>query len=241
MASYNYRKSYKPRRRYNYKKKANNNGSFTNTLTSVGKVASTALNIAKFAASVLNAEDKYADYTYNHSLSIAAPFQEVYNLIIQGTDNVERIGRQVRLKSFHFRGNLTMNGTPSVQYCKMYIVIDKKHDASNTKFTLNSYINANEELSFRNINFHNRFHTLSQKVYTLSQTGSNRGVHIEEYIDFDKLPKDIKPLTKTEFDGTGGTLGDISAYPLYVILVSSASVGQEIDCRLKGRIRYIDN
>lgn len=225
------------RKKYGRRNPAKNSGN--STLRTVGQVASTALNIAKFAASVLNVEDKYADSGYNASISITVPSQNVFNRLTQGTDNFNRIGRQIRMKSFHWRANFTMNATPVVQYLKYYILIDKKHDASNTPFTISQYINANEELSFRNIDFHKRFHTIRQQVLTFSQTGTNRGIHVEEYIDFDKM-KD-KELSKTEFDGTGGTLGDISAYPLYVLVVSSAPVGQEIDMRSKGRMRFVDN
>lgn len=224
------------RKKKKWSKKTSKTYKTLNTMSGIAHVASTALNLAKFVATAINSEDKYVDTSMNFQPNIALPAQLVTNLIAQGTDNTQRVGRQIRLKSLHLRLNITAQaGSAAVSYLKYFIVFDKKHSGA-LVFPLAEYLTANDEISFRNINFHNRFHTIKQRHIKIIKNAPNQGVYIDDYIDLTK-----SPFAKTEFDGIGGTLGDISAFPLYIVYVSSAAAGAEVDIRGQSRVRYIDN
>lgn len=231
-----YKKSmrYKRRRKRRYNPAKNSGNS---TLRTIGNVAGTALSIAKFAASVLNVEDKYLDTNINFQPKQITPAQLCLNLVPQGTDNNQRIGRQIRVKSLELNFNFASLAATSDNHVwiKYYIVIDKKHSGGGV-FPLNEYLTANDEVSFRNPDYSNRFQTIKKNTIELVKGTAKDGVHIEEYIDLTN-----NEYAKTEFDGTGGTLGDISAYPIYIVYVSSASVTGFGDIRGIARIRYVDN
>lgn len=232
---------YSKKRRYAGKKRRRRvknpaYNSSNSTLRNIGNIAGTALNIAKFAASVLNVEEKYLVTDFNASANISNSPSIVVNQVPQGTDNTQRIGRQIRGKALHWRCNFTMNPTPEQQYLRYVILIDKKTDGTN--FPLTNYITHGEEISFRNHDFLNRFHTIRQNVITFVKNGANRALHVEEYIDLSKLPKELQI---TEYDGTGATIADISAHPIYILLLTSSAVGQEIDVRSRVKYTFVDN
>lgn len=224
----------KRRKKKAYKKKGRD---WPKTLAQVGSVASAAFSIASTVASMVNSEDKYKDTTFNASLSTAASAQVVGNGIPQGTDNTQRVGRQIRLKAFHWRAVFTMNSAATTQQLVYYILIDKKHDSSGSFFNPTSYLTVADEISFRNIDFHKRFHTIKRRCLRFAINGNNRNHCIDEYIDLSNMGA----LARTEYDGTGNLLSDISAFPIYVLVVTSAAVGQEIDLRSTVRVRYVDN
>lgn len=226
--------AYKKRYKKRYKKKSYNKGS--STLQQIGSVASTALNIAKFAASVLNVEDKYLDRTINGQPFLANGVQLALNMIPQGTDNVERIGRQIRVKSLELNINIAaLVGSDTVAWLKYYIVIDKKHSGG-SMFPLTEYLTAQDEVSFRNMDYSNRFKTLKKRTVTIIKNTNKHGIHLEEYFDLTNLPE-----SRTEYDGIGATIGDISAYPIYIVYVSSASNAGKIDVRGVSRLKFVDN
>lgn len=205
------------------------------TLAQVGSVASSAFNIASTVAAMVNSEDKYKDTDFNGSLSDTSPLQAIQNRITQGSDNTERVGRQIRLTAFHYRAVLTMNTAATTQQLAVYVVVDKKHNGS--LFTMSDYLTANNEISFRNIDNHSRFHTIYRKCFNFSINGGNRSKCIDIYLDLKKIGK----LAYTEYKGITSSIADISGYPLYVVYVSSASNTQPIDVRSRGRVKYIDN
>lgn len=232
---YNKRANKRYKKRYNKRNPASSSGN--NVLRQVGSVASTALNIAKFAASVLNVEDKYKLTSFNASVSSTAPAQVVLNGINQGTDNTERIGRQIRLKSIHWRAVFTKNASLATQQLAYYVVIDKKHDGGGVYFPVTDYLTSANEISFRNPDYNNRFQTIKRACLTFTDSGMNKVHCIDEYIDL----TDLGALAKTEYKGITAALNDISAFPVYILCVSSTPNSNPIDLRSECRVKYIDN
>lgn len=164
-----------------------------------------------------------------------------------GTDNTNRIGRKITLKSYEVRGTITpvdtlVTGANCVQtsHCRLMIVYDRQPTGSLPSISdiLNS-ANSNDMVNMQN---GHRFLILTNfecsvgpqvadTTATQAVMHGSTGVPVRIYRRLN-LPE--------QFDGTGSTISDIVNGAMYCVTVGDQAAGTGATSVLSARIRFTD-
>lgn len=210
-------------------------------MAKIASVASTALKLGKFAASVLNVEEKFLDTTHIENTNLT------YNGVVtwltdinQGVGSSERNGQSVLCKSLHYRNNLQslLPATyPSLNSAtlgvRVMLIIDTQPDQALPVITdiIAGAGGTYASFGFLQMNSAGRFTVLMDKTYTLSY--QNPGAYIEESFNFKNH--------HLRWDLTGDTQADVMAGHIYEVLITNNSGTTIAQSTSFSRIRFIDN
>ncbi len=150
------------------------------------------------------------------------------NLIAQGTDETERIGRKFTIKSINWRFQVSLPATTGAASTKdtirVLMYLDKQANGA-TAAALDVLETADFQ-SFNNLSNKNRFRTLMDRTYDLNATTGGGDGTTEDYGSMsinDVLFKKVNiPI---EYNATAATLTGITSNNIGVILMSSAGIG----------------
>lgn len=175
----------------------------------------------RFAKVDKGPERKRSDNSFNQTPTRAPGDVYALNVMAQGTDNTNRIGRQILLKSFHYKFNWSCTGSNLATVAayangsnslRIAIVYDKQTNqnlpAIDDIWQLGVSVNNNAFL-LRNLDNYDRFIILADDMHVISTAGPN-AVTIEKYGTI-SLP--------TRYDGIGGTINDVTTGGLYLVVL----------------------
>lgn len=183
-------------------------------------------------------EKKFLDSSATLSASVAGAASLHLNAIPAGTGISERIGNHTQIKKIMMRGFLDQSGTSSAttenQKVVILIVYDKQTNKSTQAIT-DILEGGNDVNSYNKLENRDRFTVLKRVEYVFGAHSSSEPVGpsialVDEYIDVD-LP--------THYDGTNGTIGEITTGSVFCFVLSSAAgVTSNLAATLNFRVRY---
>lgn len=144
------------------------------------------------------------------------------NGLVEGLDNINRIGRKVDIKNIQaklvvYNNTLATTSTPGSEVIRVAIVYDRQPNSALGNY-FDVYTGAaavNTPLYPRSVNNIGRFRVLKEELIYLDTAGG-----ASKTIDF-WMPCDLL----TRYDGTGATVADISSGCLFLAYGSSNAVG----------------
>lgn len=186
-------------------------------------------------------ELKYIDNVVSGTFyTTAGPINQLLNGVATGTDNTNRIGRKIVMKSIQMRllihnsvSNLTSFLTDNQTTTRIAVVYDKQPDGSalNPQQVWNAVATSTDPMECRNPNYLERFDVLIDETVTLNQAGCN-SAHVIRYHKLD-LP--------TRYIGTGNSISDIESGSLYLCVFDDNTTGvHNSTCAGSIRINYSD-
>lgn len=158
-------------------------------------------------------------------------------VIPEGTDQTERIGRRVHLKSVQFRGYAVSNATTLVTYGRMLVVWDRQPNKALAALT--DILLSASSFAYSNLDNSDRFVTLVNKSIVLAGNGTTAGQQTERSMVDCSFYRRLDHTMK--FSGVDGTIGDINSGALLLVTVGSTVAGTA-DGDLTGsfRVRFLD-
>lgn len=166
------------------------------------------------------------------------------NLVGQGSDFVNRIGRQIVLKSVLLRATITPSeagttGNESLgDIARVMLVYDKQPNSAAGLPAVTDILTTADVFSGINLNNRDRFVALMDKKYpmhpyTAVSSAISTGAPITRYIDkYKKLNHD------TIFSGTGSTIGNIATGSLLLVFISYVTGTSAYN--VYSRVRFTD-
>jgi len=180
-------------------------------------------------------ERKVQDTFYNGTVGTAGAIT-LFNGLVQGLDNVNRIGRQVTNKSIYQRMTINVGaGAAANQNLRLMLMWVK--DPSQTAPTLTTVFGTATPgvNQMMNLNYRNDYVVLLDKTYTLSPLSGGPSCR------FDKIYKKCNMKTIYNANNTGG-ISDIEAGALYIVLLSDVAIaGNGPNVTIQSRVRFVDN
>lgn len=195
------------------------------TLSSIAQRA--ALRMIKM---YVNTERKYFDTSYIGGVDSTAPDVFTLNNMIRGTDDINRIGNQVKIMTLQAFGRIEMDQSIDHQAVRMIIGVDMQPNGANP--SIGDVIESNAVTALRQKDTGRRFHILYDKLYQMDKV--SRASSIVKF-----FKKNLQ--LKVEYDANTGTVADISTNNLFVIMTSDQGTTTLPQANLRFRIRYIDN
>lgn len=181
---------------------------------------------------LINVEFKYHDYQSSNDLT-TTPVINCINLVNEGDTDQTHDGSMFRMKSLQLGGRVSLGGTAAnpVAY-RMALVLDTDAAASTTAPTYNDIYDdtGDIETRFRNLDNKSRFIILKSWDGQLSPNGSEMRV-FKYFRNLDLKTQIVGSATETNLRKNG----------LYLVMVSSAGVVNQLYLNVHTRIRYIDN
>ncbi len=162
------------------------------------------------------------------------------NVIPQGTDENERIGRKVTIKMIMWHYNLKLltsssAGAPDTVRCILYQ--DKQANGA-TATAVNIYETDNYQ-SFRNLAETGRFIIHYDKTHALNAMAAAGNGTANDAPDFELNRSFFKKvMIPLEYSGTNGTIGEIRSNNLGIIIFSKVGARVQLDSQI--RLRYSD-
>lgn len=158
------------------------------------------------------------------------------NSVDRGTDNTERIGRQITMKSLYVKGIMKYQASfPTAvvdQMVRLLIVIDKEPNGA--VYTLDEVLTSIGVNTFRNLDNKSRFVILYDRKFNIN-TASEPG----SFKQFKYFRRFNLPITYT---GTGGSIADINKNSIYIWGCGTTATGSTtISVEGVARIRYTDD
>ncbi len=197
---------------------------------SVEKIAKTAWNTAKYLKGIINSELKYNDTTAtNLPISSAGSIQQLTD-ISQGTDNNQRNGNSLLMKSVFIRGKVELADSDVSCQLRMIIFRDTMNQGSIPLVgdVLNNVGSTISVFSPLNENRPGRFKIVYSKLFTLNKNGMDSHI-FKTFIKTDKHIKYTGPLGSDEFKNQ-----------YYILLISSEATTFP-SVSYFNRVRYYDN
>lgn len=185
-------------------------------------------------AAVVNSEKKWFDGSINGAMPTAAAVTGAYLLgITEGTDEQNRDGRSIRIKSLEFRWTLTPGvAAATQQHCRFIVVRDNAPDGAVPALT--DVLSGALMTAFPNLlTKTGRFKIINDQVFSIPPTGSCTD-------GFDRTTF-MKLDYHTEFNGTGATIASAGMGAMYLYLFADAIVGNASTMYVSWRVRYYDN
>jgi len=219
-------------------------GGWGGTLSTVARVASTALKLGKFAASVLNVEKKYFDTSQSSQVdNTNLPVNQC--LMAQGTTATTRIGNSVKLKSMQTRFSIYQvpaNTNPCHVRCIIY------QDTSKSTYTTPAVADILEvnsttfvSISPYSMNEPGRWKILLDKTMMLSPYGQDGSYHHFDFFHkFGSTNKKGEAYDHLQWDETGSGQADMRGYPIYILTLSDDATNGPL-VQYYNRLRFIDN
>lgn len=175
-------------------------------------------------------ERKVIDINNNIFAFSAGPATNLLNGCIAGSQNFNRIGRKIMLKTLQVRGHIqaATDGTATEGLCRMIIFYDKQTNGAapaHTDVVKSQNISgatASTVFDMFNLDNRDRFVILRDRAYSMSNqstvatqtvAGTTTDQLIEEYV-----PINMETIYNA---GTAGTVGDITTGGLFVIFLSN--------------------
>lgn len=178
---------------------------------------------------LINVEFKKHDVVASINPGTAGVFQ-LLNGVPAGDDFNARDGRQVRIKSIQMNLRCLKNPSATNTVFRMLLVIDKQSNtAGPTAANILDLTTATAVDAHRNLDYRKRFVILKDVRFCVNADTP------EKIVDFYKR-LDMKEV----FDGTAGTIGDISTNSIYLLLISDEATNTPA-VLYNSRIRFIDN
>lgn len=165
-----------------------------------------------------------------------------YNLIAQGTDFTNRVGRQVCLKSCLLRLLCSpTNSAPDSQgdVVRCMLIYDDQPNSSATVPNVTDVLTTADIFSGVNLNNRDRFKVLYDKrfqMYANAYTAGSLTAGAPQQMFKEKFIK--LPNLEVMFSGTGGTIGNIASGSL--LFLSLASNGSVSTLTHYARVRFSD-
>jgi len=190
------------------------------------RVASTALTVARGVKMLVNTEFKFHDVA---SVTDVTSTAQVIDLceIIQGTNNDEREGKSIRLKSFFLRGSARAHSSATASALRVMLVKDLRNNGTVPAITdilqsesFVSPINLADDIG--------RWRVLMDRTYNMSVQGPTR-VSLLKYI---KLNHHVFYSGSSATSNNGGSI--------FLVLISNESTNG-VNININTRLRYIDN
>lgn len=153
------------------------------------------------------------------------------NLIDQGTTDITRIGRQIKITRCNIRSVFAINTSATMTYVRVIVLIDKQvnqaaFSAGDLLYDTSVFDNC---VSMINLDNKGRFKILADKILSLSPSNA-----VGRFIYNKNLNLPIV------YDNTGNGIADLTSMSLYVCFVSSEATNTPA-VTMHARIRYVDN
>jgi len=181
-------------------------------------------------------EVKYVDLaSANYGLNTTGSVT-LLPIIPQGPDEINRIGRNVALRSLYIRGRCTNNSTATLNQCVIAIVYDRQSNKANPAITdVYTSISPN---AFRNDENKDRFLILKEWRFNLAgvSTATLNADHrnINKYMKLPNLPVNYST-------GTTGLIGEINTGGLYLMTFGNTVSGTaDATFAATFRTRFVD-
>jgi len=218
-----YRRRYR-RRRVRRSRKSSGRG--------YASMAYKAYRTAKYLYGLINVEFKHKDIIVPNQPITDTPIILPLTLMPEGTDEGQRNGRSVLLKSNYLHGQLILTGTATSAFTRIIIFRDKVSngvlpiatDLLETTSIISSPLNTD--------NARNRFQVLFDGRYQQ---------------DDNKNPQQVVKVYRKQrhhlvYKGPTGTIADVSTGHLYLLLWTSIRpVGGTISFEYTNRVMFVDN
>lgn len=217
-----YKKTYKK----SFKKRPYRSPYTLNNAARAVSLAGQALMVANGVKNLINTEFKFNDVSSTTNVTTTAQIIDLTE-IAEGTNNTERVGKSIRLKSLLQRGSARIDASASASALRAIIV----HDMDNTG-TAPSVTDILQSSSFvANINLASslgRWRVLMDKTLNMSANGTQR-VSWKRYI---KLNHHVK------YSGSAANSNQKGS--LFLVLLSNESTNG-VNININTRVRFIDN
>lgn len=212
----NYRRNYGRKR---YSKRCPPQKSNTSSYASMAK---TALQTAKWVASMINVEFKHHDISVNSTISNSGSIT-LLNNVPQGDTTQSRDGNSVKMKGLDVNFLMERNSSATYTYVRMIVFMDKQYDGSLS--TSNEILDNLNILSHRNITNGKRYYVYSDQTYTLN----NQRPSVES-------SKHISTNAHVRYNAGGG----IASNAIQILFISNEGTNTPL-VAWRSRMRYIDN
>lgn len=151
----------------------------------------------------------------------------------RGTDYVERIGRELRLRSVDVLLTAQVTSATGVDQIHRYLLVFDKQP-NGVALTLADVLSTPSVDAQLNLNNESRFRILADERYHLNasgEPGSQKAVHIAQRL-----------ALRVRFNsGTAGTVADIATGSLYLITIGSIAAGATAGTLSgRSRVRFTD-
>ena len=209
-------------------------GSWLTRKYSVAQLAKGAWKGVKYIKSLINVEKKFHDVSASTTISTTPSIVNLSN-IATGDDYKTRDGNSILLQSLQWRINLYANTTDGASFVRVIVFRDNDQRGTDpTAADLLETTTAGLSIVSPLLHYVNRrFAVLSDKVYTLSDTGSNWLRHIKKFM---KMPSG----THIKYSADAGADASNWEGALYVLFVSNNGTNlPTMDYYF--RLRYTDN
>jgi hypothetical protein len=153
--------------------------------------------------------------------------------IATGTDQINRIGRQVRLKSIHLRGNIEANtaGNPA-QRVRLIVVATKNSEPDNAPVLQDVLQDGGNFDSFRNLNRARGFIPIVDRTFQVDQDDPRRYFNIYKKLNIRKQFNDNSGTYTSASQGYGD---------IYMWAICDEDNTNEPVIALMSRVRFVDN
>lgn len=204
-------------------------------------IASRALSMAKFLASVINVEHKFKDTVFPRTTIFSTPSITFISGTSQGdAQSGSRNGDSIKLSSVNMRGLITVGSaisatsTVNIKTVRVILINDKVSDGAAPALSdvLDNSVLPNVYARYNPDNMGARFKILYDKRFTVSPT-----TNCIKFSCYRKLKHHLK------YTGSTANQSDASTGHLYVLVVSddNAVDTNTPECEFNTCIRYIDN
>lgn len=201
-------------------------------------------------AAGMRAEKKVVDLNLaSYAVENTGTVITLLNGCVAGSQNFNRIGRKINLKSLQLRGFLNQtDSSTGLTYVRMIIFYDKQANGAAPTFanviTSQNIAGTTSSAATDMVNLDNRdrFEIIRDRVFCLgaidttatqTYTGSPQNIAIDEYVRLGNR--------ETVFNaGTAGTVGDIQSGSLYVVWISNQANATGATFVGSYRTRFID-
>lgn len=181
-------------------------------------------------------------------VSATNPRFVICNELAQGSGASQRVGRQVKMQSFHSRFYFSSRN-PDGEVARVSVFWDMQHNAGETLISSPNLIFqdaasfVSDVFGFRNLSNTKRFIMLYDKAFLIqpqaifretSTQAPNHGRWIEINIP-------LKGQT-VNYEGTGGTIAEIATGALYMLFQFQGGIGPTTQALVQGttRVRFSD-
>ena len=185
------------------------------------------LNTEKKYVDVVNISDYTGTFDVANGTDHAA--QRCFTDCVQGTDNNERIGRQIKVLNCKVRCGVRYNAAgPASQLARMIVIQDYAAETSTNIQSLNDVLQDSSNV---------------RSFLKLDETRQNRVLY-DKYIkldaehDYKELNLNRKMASKISYTGTGATSRGKGAILLFMI-TDAATNGPTYS--MQSRVRFVDN
>ncbi len=221
-----YRKSYKKKR---YTKKR----TYFDTARDTMSVAGKALTVAYGIKRLMNVEFKFIDKTdTNVTMDDGSGTHINVTNLAQGDTDITRDGNSIKVTSWLFRANITMNPMAVLTFATVLLVQDKQSNGAvySVSKLLKSVASGLSTISPLNIDNKFRFRVIKRWEVAMSASGKT-----------DYILKFVKKMNMhIRYGSNNGDITDLQSNALSIVIISNEALNAPT-ITYYNRIRYVDN